>query len=574
MARWKLLPKIDELSDENLSSFHPVLRQLFFNRNIKTESEANLYMDSSNNMFHDPFLIFDMDNAIDTILEARKQDKQVFIYGDYDVDGVVATSILWDFLYRKLKMKVLPYIPSRFDEGYGLGEKGMDQIIAKGGSLVITVDCGIKDIELVAKYKQKGLDFIITDHHTLQVNENGEPIVSPQANAVIHPRHPNSKYPFKEICGAAVSWKLICAIYQRLKDELNQFDPEEYIDLVALATITDIMPLVDENRIIVSKGIERIKNTKNIGLRNLLISVGVDFEKIDTYHFGFVIGPRLNAAGRMEHALDAVRLLTTTNHESASEYSEKLNLLNIERQNVTKEILDTAIEMIEKEGNSKKINFVFGEEWPEGVVGLVAGKLQEKYNKPILVASINGDEAVGSARSIANFNVTQAIGEFKDLLNRYGGHAQAAGFSINKKNLELFKKNLEEFADQKISEDDLIKVITIDMEISLSDVKTEIVREINRMKPFGYMNRTPNFVIRNCIIKKKNSLGKSMDHVKLLISDRSGGEKEVIGFGKYKEFEHIQIGESIDIVGQLDNNEWNGFTKTQIKLSEFVISSK
>jgi single-stranded-DNA-specific exonuclease len=581
---WKLLPKIEKNITTELSEYPSLIKQLLFNRGIETRDEAQKFLNPNIKNLYNPLLLADIDKAVDVIKNVITNKMKVFIYGDYDVDGVVATTILWDYLFRKLGIDVLPYIPSRFEEGYGLSEAGLNYIVEQGGQLVITVDCGIRDIEIVKKFKdEKNLDFIITDHHTLRIDEDEKIVVSNDALAVIHPRHPDSKYPFPDICGAAVAWKFVCAIneklegskIQNLRSKMQDFDPvEEYLDLVSLATITDIMPLTDENRTIVSLGIEKMKNTKNLGLRTLIAESQINFEDINTYHYGYVIGPRLNAAGRMEHALDAARLLSTTKYEKALEYSQKLSRLNSERQTLTSQILDEAIKQIELNGNGKKIHFVWGENWPEGIVGLVAGKLQERFFRPILVASIREGLVVGSARSIPNFNVTEAITRSASLLIKFGGHSQAAGFTLSKDNLNDFKKQIEDLAEEQIKEEDMEKEIIVDTDIKIKDINLELVSLINTLQPFGYGNRTPVFIIKNCKVVDKFPLGKETNHVKLKVVDEQDNTLEVVAFDMKKELESVEIFDCVDLAGVLDLNTWNGRTTVQFRLKELKITNE
>jgi single-stranded-DNA-specific exonuclease len=564
--RWEIASKIQDLAKKELSEYGDIMAQLLYNRGLESLEDVANYIDLSVANLHDHNKLSGIDNAVIRIREALEKDQKIYIYGDYDVDGVTATSLLWDFLYRKLDINTLPYIPSRFEEGYGLGKKGLDHILKEGADLIISVDCGIRDIELVKEYSDKGLDFIITDHHSLVQDEEGNYITSEDAVAVIHPKHPKSEYPFQEICGAAVAWKFVLALHDAFKDEIeDDFDPFEYIDLVSIATITDIMPLQDENRIIVSEGLKSIKQTKNTGLKTLMMDAAIDMDDIEAYHYGFVIGPRLNAAGRMESAIDAVRLLSTQDYKSAAGYSAKLNKLNKERQDITKELLNKALDIIDKEYSDKKIHIIWGEEWPEGVVGLVAGKLQEKLYKPILVASIDKEGiATGSARSISGFNVTDAITQADKILMRYGGHEQAAGFTLKEEYLEDFKAIIEDYAEENIKAEDLVPKLKIDMKLKLEDVDAELVENIKIMSPFGMKNPRPVFLFEEIPVLSKYLIGRDKNHVKI----QTENDVEIIAFNAKEDFKDISQGDLIDVVGNIDQNYWNGKTTMQIKYKD------
>jgi len=573
--KWKIEEKAPKEVIEKLKNYSPMIKQLLFNRGIHNKSEAERYLNPKLSDLYSPFKLKNIEKGIEVIKGALKNKKKIFIYGDYDVDGVAATSILWDYLYRKLGIETLPYIPSRFDEGYGMSEAGLDYISGEGGDIVITVDCGIRDIELVEKYsKLKNIDFIITDHHSPVEDDEGNLTVSDKAKAVIHPRHPDSRYPFFDICGATVAWKFVSAIHESFKDtvkSLKDFDPIEYIDLVSLATVTDIMPLIDENRVIVSFGLEKMQSTSNVGLRALMLDSNIDFEELNTYHYGFVLGPRLNAAGRIEHALDGVRLLSTNRLGNAMQYAQKLSELNLKRQELTAKILEIARKEIAKFSDNKKILVIWGDNWPEGIVGLVAGKLQEEFYRPVLVATVKNGKATGSARSIPGFNVTKAIGNSSKLMIRYGGHVQAAGFTLEEKNLEKFREELEKFAENNISDKDLVPELKVDMELSVNEINFDLIDSIKQLEPFGYKNRTPVFLFKEVQVISKRLLGKEKNHVKLVINQSD--PIEILAFNRAHEFDKIGTGTKLDIVGTLGINSWNGRDSKQIKLIDFKVIS-
>lgn len=533
-------------------------------RGITSIEELNNFI-ADDQKFYDPFLIRNIDKAVNRIFNAQENSEKIVIYGDYDVDGITATSLLWDFLYRELNLNVMPYIPSRFEEGYGMNDNALQGFLDDNVDLVITVDCGIRDIELTKKFKEKGLDFIITDHHSFPVNEKGEKIENIEVSAVVHPDSPESEYPFKSICGAAVAWKFVCALSEKLKPDFN---PNKYLDLVSLATVTDIMPLIDENRLILKKGLKQFRNSENNGI-NSLVYVS-DYEKSETnvYHYGFVIGPKLNAAGRIDHALDAVRLLTTNSTDSSDKYASKLFELNLIRQKQTQEMLESARSKVEDP--EKKVHFIVGEDWSEGIVGLVAGKLQEELYRPLFVGTLNDGIVTGSARSIGGFNVTEALASVGELLIRFGGHAQAAGFSFEEKYLEKVIEGIEKYAEAQIDESMLEKVLIIDTEIESKDLNLNSVDLIDSLEPFGYKNKRPVILIEKCRIKDKRFIGRENNHVKLRLQ-KDLEEFDCIAFNFAERFIDYNLGDIIDVVGSLEKNVWNGNTNLQFKLTDFKI---
>lgn len=555
-SNWKLLqPDISPLANLDISD---LIKQLLVNRGIEEEDSAIKFLSPKPSPLHDPFLIFGMDKAVKRILKAVKNKKKIIIYGDYDVDGVSATSILWEFLFNKLKADVLPYIPNRVDEGYGLNVESVQKLIDNGADLIVTVDCGIRDKEIVAEFKGK-VDFIVTDHHTVP-DELPETIV-------IHPRHLKGNYPFGEISGGVVAWKLVTA----LKRKCGLESREEMIagaDLAAFSTVCDAMPLIDENREIVKLGLEDMKNSNRLGLNQMIQESGVKKSEIDAYHLGFVLGPRINAAGRLGNALDAVRLMVTENQGQAVQLAHYLGDLNKKRQEITKEILEDAEKQVLEFKPGNKLLFAYGKGWPEGIVGLVAGRLTEKYHKPTLVASLNGGLAVGSARSIPAFNIIEAIEKFGEKLVRYGGHAQAAGFTVAKNNIEDFRDSLQVLAQKIIKEEDMIGELEIDSKTNLSELTMDLVEEIGQLAPFGYGNKMPVFVSEKVEIESLRAIGTERQHLKIKVS-QDGVEKDCIAFRMGDLISELEVGQKIDIVYNADINEWNGRRSVQLLLKDF-----
>lgn len=570
---WRVAHKIPKKIKKALSNYSEIEAQLLYNKGIISNSEAKKYFDPKLENIAAANLLPNAKKAAAIILEAVKENKKIFIYGDYDVDGICSTSILFDFLYRKLKANVLPYIPDRFEEGYGLNKIGLNHILAEGGQLVITVDCGVRDEKLIREYKEKGLEFIVTDHHTLPAKLD----ILNVAVTVVHPQLDNCEFP--NICATAVVWKLVQVMNATLKSKKLTSKvsilSDEYIDLVALATVCDLMPLMNENRDIVSAGIKYIKEEKsNLGLKEVLKLAQIDKVLFDSYHFGFVVGPRLNAAGRIDHALNGVRLFTSNNPEQISNLALKLHSLNVKRQELTETMLKESQEDAEKQiKEGQKLLFVVRENWSEGIVGLIAGRLGEKYFLPVLAASIKEGNVKGSARSVPGFDITKAISKNEKLLKKYGGHNQAAGFSLEENNLKKFIENMQSIAKEELDEDMLLREVEIDMDLHAQDVDIELLENIlTRFKPFGFGNKEPVFAIRNVsIVQAPMLMGAKGQHLKFSIQTMDSSTIEVVVFNRADKFMGlINLKNRYDVAGTLGINEWRGNKTIQLKLKELI----
>ncbi len=576
--KWILADKIDANKRNALKGYSDIEAQILFNKGIFSKADADKFFKPTVNAFHASSLLPNVDAAVKAIITAIENKQKIFIYGDYDVDGISATAIMFDYLFRHLEADVLPYIPNRFEEGYGLGKAGLDAIIEQGGKLVITVDCGIRDRELVAEYAAKGLVFIITDHHTISTNETGELIYPQEAAAVVHPGLDKS-YPFQQICATTVAWKLVDYLNTKAKNLVKkEIDVSKYLDLVALATVCDIMPIIDENRAIVVAGIELIRQGKgNLGLLELCKLASVQPQDFDAYHYGFVIGPRLNAAGRIKHALDGVRLLTSNNLSQVEHLAGQLNELNTRRQNITETILRQALKAAgEQVERGEQLIFVYGESWSEGVVGLVASKINEKYYKPVLVANINTKEGIvkGSARSIPGFDVTAAITQSKDLLLKFGGHNQAAGFTLELANLQLFITNLQDLAKKNIDDDMSEIKLLLDAKLQAKDIREDLVKFLEQFQPFGYGNREPVFWFENLkVFGKPRLIGKDQKHLKFTVLTEFNLPVDVLGFNLASKIDIIAPNQLLDIAGSLNFNTWNGNRSLQIKLKDICVKT-
>jgi single-stranded-DNA-specific exonuclease len=515
--------------------------------------------------------LYGAQDAAKKIIEAVKDNKKIVIHGDYDADGISATSILWEFLYRELskyldqKIDVLPFIPSRTDQGYGLTESSIDECINMGADLIITVDCGVRDKEIINKYLgDKKVDFVITDHH--QVPED----INKDLNyPLVHQRFPNHEYADVEICGAFVAFLLVQAIKAEVGMDYKINENTPGLDLVALATVTDIMELKSVNRIVVKYGLEQMKTQKRIGLKCLIEKAEVDINQLDTYHLGFIIGPRINASGRIDTALEAVKLLVSKDSKICMELSSKLDYLNFERQKMTGEALSEGKELVNLDD---KILCILGSNWHEGIVGLVAGKLNEEFNRPTIVATDNNGEIRGSARSIPGFNITTALEKCSEHLERFGGHEQAAGFTVKENSWEKFVDCLKDIANKNITEDMLIPILNIDLLLSTNDITFKFLEILKELEPFGYGNRKPIVGFKNMVVVKKQPIGKMQNHLKLLCKGDGVDLITILLFRCDEDVDDIKVDDEIDIVGNVNVNSWNGHEQLQVIAREWQYS--
>lgn len=496
-----------------------------------------------------------VEKAATQIAQAIKDGKKIYVHGDYDVDGVCATSILWKFLYREANADALPFIPSRFETGYGLTPQSLDQLQSEGGQLIITVDCGIRDVDLIKEYQTKGLEFIVTDHHQFAVDEKGK-ITLPKCT-VVHPRLPKQEYPTAEVCAAFVAWKLVQAVAAELG---IGYDPLTDIDLVALATSCDMMPLTLENRIVVKLGIERIRHNPNLGIAKLLEIAGIKQNEVQAYHLGFVLGPRLNAAGRLESATTALKLLCTQNSTQAAELARQLDDLNRKRQDLTLQYLEIAETELSTRMH-EKIMLIHGKDWPEGILGLVAGKLSEKFNRPVLVGSQVGDKIVGSARSIEKLHITNVLNDLQKHLVRYGGHAQAAGFTVLADAIDQFQQDLIARGDLDLVESDLEPILYADLNLNAKAANVAEVLSLQQLEPHGMGNPKPNALIANINLNSQRIFGKNSEHISFEVAEQP--ELELIWFGKANYFNELNLDKNVDVIVQLGISNWRNIQKVQ-----------
>jgi single-stranded-DNA-specific exonuclease len=548
------------------SDFSDLEKQLLFTRGIEDEKGVANYLNPKYEALHDPFLMKGIKEAVERIKVAVDKREKVVVYGDYDVDGITATAILCEVL-KELGLEVGYYIPKRNTEGYGLNKDALDEIAGGGTSLVVTVDCGVTAVEEVKYAKKLGLDIIITDHHSI-MQEKGKEVL-PDA-VVVNPKQKECKYPYKELSGSGIAFKLAQALYLEFPDKLIKGQEKWLLDIVALGTVCDVVPLTGENRTLAHFGIKVIQKSKRVGIKMLAEVSGVDMRDIDSYKMGFQLGPRLNAAGRLETADKAIRLLLTSDENEARTLSLELNKLNMERQELTTRILSEAIAEVEKKSDKAKLYLLKGENWPAGVVGIVASKLSEKYFKPVIVCEDKGKECQGSARSPKCFNIIEALDEVSEYLVRYGGHARAAGITVQKEHFVLLENKLIEISDGKIKEEDLSPEYKIDSEITLGDISVETFKFLKKMEPFGMGNPMPVFTVSGTRIDSFKKVGKSFEHLKLVFTD--GKEKTN---GIYFSFtgDGIDLQKRVDAVFNISENEWGGRKSYEMRCIALKLSA-
>ncbi len=548
--------KVKEISNKfNISE---LLAKILVNREVLEDEEIKVFLNPTRNDFYNPFLMPDMEIAVDRIIKAIENKEKVIIYGDYDVDGITSTTVLKQFLAER-GLEVGYYIPNRLEEGYGLNKQAIEDIINQKYTLMITVDCGISGIEEIEFCNKLGIDTIITDHHE-QLEE------LPNALAIIDAKRKDNTYPFRGLAGCGVVFKLIQAISIKLGLEDKEY--LKYLDIVCVGTISDIVPLVDENRVIAKLGLMLIAQTKNIGLKTLLIESG--YKKIDSNTISFGVAPRINACGRMGYQNEALKLFLTNNIEEAREITEKLNKYNIERQAKEKEIFEQALSELEKE-NIDNLNSIVlcGDNWHHGVIGIVASKIAEKFFKPTILICFEGETGKGSGRSLPGFDLHEALVKSSEYLEKYGGHEMAVGVSLKKDMYNDFKNKFEEIV---ISEDlkDIIPVIKIDGVINSKDISKEKVKELQKLEPFGEKNKTPIFVYKNLKIDSIRALSEGK-HLKLILKD-DNLLINAIGFNLGHLSEEYTIGDKIDVAGVLEINNFGNQEIVQINIKDMMKS--
>lgn len=564
--KWVIKEKYGLEWAEKFPEVNPIVLQLLFNRGLDTQDKIDRFLgpDYLRDQ-NDPFLFNEMRVAVERIFKALKQKEKIVIYGDYDADGVTATAVLNIALKRLGAEKLKIYIPNRLTEGYGMKLEAVDELVKDGTNLIITVDCGIANKAEIALAKEKGIEVIVSDHHS-------EPVEIPEAWAVICPTLKREIYPFKKLAGVGVAFKLAQALLRSDQTQNNDAFEKWLLDLVAIGTIADSMPILEENRTLVKWGLIVLNKTQRPGLKEL---IGLaQAKELDTHGVAFQIAPRLNAAGRMDHANTAYELLVTEDEAEALAISIDLNQKNQARQKATEEMMKISLEQIGQPDDEMKILFSCYDGWSPGLVGLAAGKLCDKFNRPVIVFGKSGDEYVASGRSVPEFDITGALNECREFLAEFGGHEQACGLTIvGENNYQKFKEKIKALATEKLAGVELLPRIIIETEMTLKEANWEIIDALERFEPFGEGNREPLFVTKKLRVEEINTMGTMGQHLRFgLVDANTQVLRKFVGFGLSGEWvEKIKIGDRVDVVYEFGVNEWNGNRELQFKIVDLKL---
>ena len=565
--KWTVLSGDEDRTEEIKNKFNLnwIVARVLANKNL-SDKEIEVFLNPKRQDFYDPFLMPDMKKAVDRIIKAIDQNEKIIIYGDYDVDGITSTVILKRF-FKDRGIEVGTYIPNRLFEGYGLNEEAIKEISKQGYSLMITVDTGITAIEEVENAKKYNIDVIITDHH-----EQADSL--PKAVAVVDCKRKDSKYPFSQLAGCGVAFKLTKALSMAL--EINENECLKYLDLACIGTISDIVPLEDENRLIAKLGLLLVKQTKNIGLRELIKRTGC--KEVNSEAISFGISPRINACGRMGYQEVALKLFLTEDPIEARDCAEQVEIFNRKRQDIEKEIYEDAIRIISQEAGIKDIDNINPEDikeksivvanngWHNGVIGIVSSKITDKFYRPCILIGFDGENAKGSGRSIEGFDLHKAILDCGKYLDKCGGHNMAIGLSLKRKNFDSFKKEFVEYSNKIIKDECLVKEIIIDEEITKKDITIEGIKQIELLAPFGEGNKEPVILYKNLKINSIRGLSEGK-HIKLDLQDENINI-QAIGFNMGNIANTYQIGDHIDVIGNININVYNNYENIQIVIKD------
>lgn len=557
IMRWEAILEPEQSAVQQLQKelgVSSIIAALLVQRGMHTFDAAKAFFRPQWQDLHSPFSMRDMDKAVARINAALEEDQAIMVYGDYDVDGTTSVALMTSFLAEKTK-KITPYIPDRYTEGYGISFKGIDVAVEKGIQLIIALDCGIKAVDKVAYAKEKGIDFIICDHHL-----PGEEL--PQATALLDPKRPDCDYPFDELCGCGIGFKLIQALSESWEEPEENLLP--YLDLVATAIAADIVPMEGENRTLCFFGLAQLHQNPRPGIQCLLGSLK---KPVNITDLVFKVAPRINAAGRMDHALVAVDLLTTKDQYEVKKMAEAIEQFNTERRATDERITQEALDQIkQRKEEDFPATVVFAEDWHKGVVGIVASRLIENHYRPTVVLTQSGENYVGSVRSVKGFNVYNALEACKAHMLQFGGHKYAAGLTLHKDQLTAFKAAFEKQVETTILPEQKTPILTYDLMLPIEEVNHKLYRIVAQMAPFGPKNMRPVFCSTNCVDSGQSKVvGKDQSHLRLSVQT-ANGPIVGIGFGMANHFEHIKSGSAFDLLYTLDENEWNGTTSLQLKL--------
>jgi single-stranded-DNA-specific exonuclease len=554
-TEWLVQPSLPTEVDKNFESYPKIFRQILFNRGFNTVNEAESFL-RADNPIYDPFLLKGMDKAVDLISKSITKKKKIIIFGDYDVDGVTASALLVQVL-QKYKADVEAFIPNRSEQGYGLSMKALKEALLRKPGLIISVDCGVRSVKEVEQARKSGVDVIITDHHQPHA-------VIPRANAVICPRQPDDMYPFKELAGVGIAYKVAQGLLQ--KHPIQNVLADDWIDLVALGTIADMAKLEEENRVLVRKGLRAIRFGNHPGLLALANVSGFNITEIKSDDIGFRIGPRLNAAGRLGSADDAYKILFSKTTKEAGELALLLDQKNKLRQSITTDI-QSRIEDLYDPDKNKWILFFWDKKFHEGVVGLAASKLVDRFYRPSIIGVQKDDVVRASCRSIPELNITDVLDECEDLLLQHGGHAMAAGLTIELRNIEEFTQRITRICKRELDGKQLIHMISAETEVKLIDLHPDLLKFIEDLGPLGIGNPKPLFVSKNVKSIRTRKVGTDGDHLKMTVSDGKINF-DAIAFRFGSSYEYIQSGQYFDMLFSYELHTYNGRKSLQLNIRD------
>lgn len=566
-SKWNFLaPTEEELHRRDILAaelgLSPIIALLLIKRGITSADEAKKFFKPSLSDLHDPFLMQDMEQAVKRLNKALGDKEKILIYGDYDVDGTTAVSLVYKYL-RLYSSALDYYIPDRYDEGYGISYKGIDYAVENDVKLIISLDCGIKAVEKVEYAKQKGIDFIICDHHMPDA-------ILPDAVAVLDAKRQDSNYPYEHLSGCGVGFKFMQAFAQSNNFPFSEL--EKLLDLVAVSIASDIVPITGENRILAYYGLKQLNSNPSMGLKGIIDICGLTGKDITISDIVFKIGPRINASGRMMNGKEAVDLLLSKDREFAREKSENINQYNDERRELDKKITDEANAIIDEFQNmeDRKAIIVYNPEWHKGVIGIVASRLTEKYYRPAVVLTKSPELITGSARSVPGFDIYKAIESCRDLLENFGGHTYAAGLSLKEENLQAFTERFSKLASEEIDPEQMIPQIDIDALLEFKEINAKFLNDLKKMSPFGPDNQKPVFASLSVKDYGTSKLvGKDLEHLKLeLIDGNSHNPVHGIAFGMHKHNRHIKGMLPFNICYTIEENTYNGNTTIQLQVKE------
>ena len=559
--RWKIKPKPDPQKVTELAkalNVEDYVAALLVQRGIETFDSAKDFFRPQLDHLHDPYLMKDMDKAVIRIELAIANEEKILVFGDYDVDGTTAVSLVSSYL-KSYYPDVATYIPDRYDEGYGISFKGIDYADDNGFSLIIALDCGIKSIDHVAYAKERNIDFIICDHH-----RPGEFL--PDAVAVLDPKRDDCTYPYDELCGCGIGFKLIQALGKNRNQTLE--DLTEYLDLVATAIAADIVPMTGENRVLAYFGLQVINSNPRPGIKALTYQIKK--QVLDITDVVFIIAPRINAAGRIKHGNQAVELLSEFDFEQAQQFALEIEKNNSDRKELDKQITQEALSQIEENNETEGFTtVVYQENWHKGVIGIVASRLIETYYRPTLVFTKSGDKLAASARSVKGFDVYNALEACAEHLEQFGGHKYAAGLTLKEENYGAFKKAFEKVVSETIDPELLLPEISIDAEIDFTAITPKLIRILNQFEPFGPLNMTPIFMSKNINdTGYPKNMGSEEAHLKLFVKQNNSEGIAAIGFGLGNKMDLVSHKKPFDAAFSIDENEWNGTVSIQLRLRD------